>query len=106
MREKEVTKFARDVYDAVKLVPRGTVATYAQIAMMSGHRGAARAVGNALHVNPEQGIVPCHRVVKASGRLAPDFAFGGEKEQQRLLESEGVEVKDGVVDLEKWQFRG
>lgn len=98
--------FRYDVYRAVCEVPRGRVATYAQIALMSGHRGAARAVGNALHVNPYFGEVPCHRVVNASGRLAPDFAFGGENEQRRMLEREGVVVTDGKVDLNEYQWRG
>lgn len=102
----QISDFRRDVYNAVKLVPRGKVATYAQIALMSGHNGAARAVGNALHVNPFFGEVPCHRVVNASGRLAPDFAFGGSDEQKRMLEDEGVTVNDGTVDLEKYQWRG
>lgn len=100
------TAFMRDVYAAVKLVPRGKVATYSQIALMSGHNGAARAVGNALHVNPYFGEVPCHRIVNASGRLAPDFAFGGADAQRRMLESENVTVVDGAVDLEKFQWRG
>lgn len=101
-----MTEFAQDVYRAVQAVPRGKVATYAQIALMSGHRGAARAVGNALHVNPFFGTVPCHRVVNASGRLAPDFAFGGANAQQRMLEDEGVTVTDGIVDLSVYQWRG
>ena len=100
------SKFKSAVYDAVKSVPHGNVATYGQIAMMAGYRGAARAVGNALHVNPYFGSVPCHRVVNASGRLAPDFAFGGLDAQKRMLEAEGVEVVDGIVDLEKYQYRG
>lgn len=101
-----MSDFKTDVYNTVKLIPRGKVATYAQIALMSGHRGAARAVGNALHVNPEPYITPCHRVVNASGALAPDFAFGGADEQKRLLIDEGVEVKDRSVDLERYQWRG
>ncbi len=100
------TKFAADVYAAVCEVPRGCVATYAQIALMSGHRGAARAVGNALHVNPYFGVVPCHRVVNARGFLAPGFAFGGADVQKSMLEAEGVEVADGKVDLDKYQFTG
>lgn len=100
-----MTAFAADVYRAVIEIPKGKVATYAQIALMSGHRGAARAVGNALHVNPFFGSVPCHRVVNASGALAPDFAFGGVDAQKRLLEAEGVVVKDGRVDLEEYQYR-
>lgn len=104
--ENEVGAFRADVYAAVKKIPKGRVATYAQVALMSDHRGAARAVGNALHVNPYFGTVPCHRVVNAKGRLAPDFAFGGSDAQARMLIDEGVEVKDGAVDLEKYQWRG
>lgn len=106
MTERTVSKFAADVYRAVTEIPHGKVATYAQVALMSGHRGAARAVGNALHVNPFFGEVPCHRVVNACGRLAPDFAFGGAQEQQRMLEAEGVVVIDGTVDLNVYQWRG
>ena len=98
--------FKQQIYETVKKIPRGRVATYGQIALMSGHRGAARAVGNALHVNPEPYVTPCHRVVNASGRLAPDFAFGGIDEQKRLLEEEGVVVDGNVVDLFEYQWRG
>lgn len=102
----KLSSFAEDVYNAVSAVPKGRVATYSQIALMSGHRGAARAVGNALHVNPFFGTVPCHRIVSASGALAPDFAFGGIDEQKKMLEKEGVEVKDGKVNLDTYQWRG
>ena len=98
--------FKQQIYETVKKIPKGCVATYGQIALMSGNRGAARAVGNALHVNPEPYVIPCHRVVNASGRLAPDFAFGGIDEQKRLLEEEGVAVDGNVVDLYKYQWRG
>ncbi len=98
--------FDEDVYDAVRKIPRGNVATYGQIALMSGHRGAARAVGNALHVNPYFGDVPCHRVVNSRGRLAPGFAFGGAEAQKNMLEKEDVEVIDNTVDLDKYQWRG
>ena len=106
MKNDQPSAFQTDVYEAVKSVPRGKVATYAQIAAMSGHCGAARAVGNALHVNPFFGSVPCHRVVSASGRTAPDFAFGGSDAQARMLRDENVEVKDGKVDLYIYQWRG
>lgn len=93
------------IYDAVMTIPKGKVATYGQIAALAGNGGAARVVGNALHVNPAPGVIPCHRVVNAQGRLAPNFAFGGDGEQQRLLEAEGVEVNDHRVDLKKYQMR-
>ncbi len=103
---KKPTGFAEDVYRAVCAIPEGNVATYAQIALMSRHRGAARAVGNALHINPYFGTVPCHRVVNGDGKLAPAFAFGGVDEQKRMLEREGVEVTGERVDLNKYQWRG
>ncbi len=91
----------------MRRIPSGKVATYAQIAAMSGHIGAARAVGNALHVNPEPIVTPCHRVVNSAGRLAPGFAFGGPDMQRKLLEKEGVEVgDDNTVDLFVYQWRG
>ncbi|MER2080705.1 MAG: MGMT family protein [Ruminococcus sp.] len=106
MTEKKREKsFSDRIYEAVSRIPRGTVATYGQIAAAAGNGGAARAVGNALHRNPLPGVIPCHRVVSAQGRLAPHFAFGGEGQQQKLLEAEGVEVIDCRVDLKKYQMR-
>lgn len=93
------------IYEAVKRIPKGRVATYGQVAAMAGNERMSRAVGNALHKNPTPGIVPCHRVVDAKGRLAGGFAFGGMEAQAALLADEGVEVKDGKVDLEKYGMR-
>lgn len=93
------------IYRAVMKIPAGRVATYGQIAAMAGNSNAARVVGNALHVNPAPGVIPCHRVVNAKGRLAPAFAFGGDEAQRRLLEAEGVEVIDHHVDLARFQWR-
>ena len=98
--------FYDKIYRAVMQIPAGNVATYGQIASMAGNGGAARVVGNALHVNPAPGVIPCHRVVNAKGRLAPHFAFGGVGEQQRLLEAEGIEVVNHHVDLKKYQYKG
>ena len=93
------------IYEAVKRIPKGRVATYGQVAAMAGNERMSRAVGNALHKNPTPGIVPCHRVVDAKGRLAGGFAFGGMEAQAALLADEGVEVKDGKVDLGKYGMR-
>ena len=90
------------IYEAVKRIPKGCVATYGQVATMAGNERMSRAVGNALHKNPTPGIVPCHRVVDARGRLAGGFAFGGMEAQASLLAREGVEVVDGKVDLGKY----
>ena len=87
----EDDSFYDKIYAAVCLIPRGRVATYGQVAALAGNGGAARAVGNALHKNPMPGVIPCHRVVNAQGRLAPHFAFGGADEQ--------------YVDLVRYQWR-
>lgn len=75
------------VYAAVRLIPRGSVATYGQIAAAIGNKRLARVVGYALHVNPEPGVIPCHRVVKRDGEVSSAFAFGGANRQVELLES-------------------
>lgn len=90
------------IYEAVKKIPKGRVATYGQIAELAGDRKMARAVGNALHKNSDPEHVPCFRVVNAKGELAGEFAFGGSGAQAKLLEADGVEVTGGRVDLEKY----
>ena len=102
-KTSEKTVYER-IYDAVLLIPYGKVATYGQIAAMVGNRYYARAVGNALHINPAPDIIPCYRVVNSKGKLAASFAFGGEDRQKQLLEAEGIEVADGKVDLKKYGF--
>ncbi|PWM71687.1 MAG: cysteine methyltransferase [Bacillota bacterium] len=98
--------FFQEVYKIVKQIPEGKVATYGQIAVLCGNPRCSRAVGYALHVNPEPIVIPCHRVVNREGRLAPAFAFGGEDVQKSLLEREGVPVReDGTVDLSRYLWR-
>ena len=89
----------RRIYEAVKKIPRGKVATYGQVAEMAGNKKMVRAVGNALHKNPDPEKIPCYRVVNAKGELAGEFAFGGEGAQARLLQADGIAVVDGRVDL-------
>lgn len=93
------------IYEQVRRIPRGRVATYGQIASLAGNPRWSRVVGYALHVNPEPGTIPCHRVVDRNGRVSPVFAFGGENMQIKLLEDEGVEFSDGRVDLERFRWR-
>lgn len=93
------------IYEVVKSIPEGKVATYGRVALLAGNPRWARVVGYALHVNPEPGIIPCHRVVNREGRVAPGFAFGGEEVQRQLLESEGIVFEtDGRIDLEKYSI--
>lgn len=90
------------IYEAVKKIPRGKVATYAQVAAMAGNPKMCRAVGNALHKNPDPDNIPCYRVVNAKGELAGAFAFGGPDVQANLLRADGIEVIDNKVDLAKY----
>ncbi|HJX59242.1 cysteine methyltransferase [Candidatus Woesebacteria bacterium RBG_19FT_COMBO_47_8] len=92
--------FFEKIYQIVKKIPKGKVATYGQIAEMLGTKDARR-VGWALHANRDEGT-PCHRVVNRKGGLAANFAFDGEKEQKIRLLKEGVTFnKKGEVDLKK-----
>lgn len=90
------------IYEAVKRIPKGCVATYGQVAKMAGNEKMFRAVGNALHKNTDPSIIPCYRVVNAKGHLSSEFAFGGLEGQAERLIAEGVEVVDGRVNLDKY----
>lgn len=94
----------RRIYEAVCRIPVGRVATYGQIAAMAGNPRMCRAVGNALHKNPDPEHIPCFRVVNSKGELSGAFAFGGADEQKNRLEAEGIEVDNGKVDLSRFQM--
>jgi len=99
--------FFSAVYEAVKRIPPGKVATYGQIARLCGNPRMARQVGWALHQNPRQGEIPCHRVLNRFGGCCEGFAFGGLGAQQLLLEAEGIVFNEaGNVDLTKYQWEG
>lgn len=93
------------IYEAVKKIPKGKVATYGQIAKMAGNERMSRAVGNALHKNPEPDKIPCYKVVNSKGELASEFVFGGREVQAKLLEADGIEVVNNKVDLNKYGMK-
>ena len=96
-------KFNEKVYAITKQIPKGRVTTYGGITKALNMK-AYRAVGNALHVNPYAPIVPCHRVVKSNGELG-GFA-GGSAKKTRLLESEGIKIKDNkIMDFDNVLFK-
>lgn len=90
------------IYEAVKKIPKGKVATYGQVAAMAGNPKMSRAVGNALHKNPDPENIPCFRVVNSKGELSGAFAFGGENEQKNRLEADGIKVENGRVELSRY----
>ena len=85
-RELTVSPFQRRVYAVVRRIPRGEVRSYQWVARQLGNPGLARAVGQALTRNPWPHRVPCHRVIRADGRLG-GYAWGPSK-KRRLLEQE------------------
>ena len=98
-----MTVFER-VYEAVKQIPEGSVASYGQVAEAIGNRRLSRVVGYALHVNPQPGVIPCHRVVKRDGEVSKAFAFGGANRQVELLRAEGVGFRDeSHVDMARFR---
>lgn len=93
------------IYDVVRQIPRGYVATYGQVAALAGNKRWARVVGYALHVNPDPDKIPCYRVVNREGKLSEAFAFGGINQQEVMLKEDGIEVLDGKVNLEQYQWK-
>ena len=91
------------VYALVARIPRGRVATYGQLALMTGSLRASRAVGYALRAAKDPAL-PCHRVLRADGTPSPAFGPGV---QRALLEAEGVPfTADGRADLGRCRWNG
>ena len=95
--------FFERVYDVVRLIPHGKVASYGQIAMILEHPHAARTVGWALHGLPHGSDVPWHRVINSRGRISTSCLTHPADLQRRRLEEEGVEFdSQGRVDLRRF----
>jgi methylated-DNA-protein-cysteine methyltransferase-like protein len=94
------TDLIYEVLSVVEEIPEGCVATYGQIARLTGRDRNARLVGKILSMSEYYGQYPCHRVVNHAGRTALAF-----RTQRERLEEEGIEFKDnGCVDLKKYQW--
>jgi methylated-DNA-[protein]-cysteine S-methyltransferase len=89
-----LTGFQQLVLTLATQIPYGQVVSYGCLAQLSGHPGAARAVGGAMAANPIPIIIPCHRVVAASGALTGYSGPGGIVMKKNLLSLEGVEFRD------------
>ncbi len=98
--------FFKNVYEIVEKIPTGRVMTYGQIATILGQPRNARVVGWAMRAAPENRNLPCHRVVNIRGEMSPKNVFGGAEVQQALLESEGIFIEDGCIDLSKYLWNG
>ncbi len=92
------------IYDIIRQIPEGKVASYGQVAELAGNRRLARVVGYALHAVPEGSSIPWHRVVKKDGEVFGGAKSPGGRLQTKLLKGEGVGFKNGHVDMEKYQW--
>lgn len=108
MKQSPPHSFARRVYATVRRIPRGRIATYGQVAALSGYPAAARAVGTALARLPPhlQSLVPWQRVVSSAGisrQRSPEGALA----QRDLLRSEGIAVQaSGRIDMRRYEWSG
>ena len=93
------SSFKSTVYAVASSIPKGSVATYGQIAELAGYPGAARAVGMCMRTNKDTKTVPCHRVVGSTGALT-GYAYGeGLVTKKKMLQKEGVQFKGDKIDL-------
>ncbi len=100
-----MSDFNKRVYELVRQIPKGSVCTYGQLALMAGSPRASRIVGAAMFRAPAG--LPCHRVIYRDGTLCCDHAFGGKDIQRQMLEDEGVTfLPDGRVDLKRHLWLG
>jgi O-6-methylguanine DNA methyltransferase len=95
--------FRQRVLERVAEIPEGRVATYKELARAVGRPRAWRAVARALATNPSPMKIPCHRVVRSDGRIGGYRLSVRRKEE--LLRREGVEIRDGKIDLGRHVFR-
>lgn len=93
-----------EVFKFLTTIPKGKVVTYGQIAVYLGNKNLSRVVGNILHSNIDGEKFPCYKVVNSKGKLSDNYAFGGLEKQKERLEKDGIEVVNGFVSLEKYQY--
>jgi methylated-DNA-protein-cysteine methyltransferase-like protein len=94
--------FFKDVYEVVRLIPKGKVTTYGAIGKFLGAKSSARLVGWAMNHAPED--VPAHRVVNRLGMLTGKFHFNPPERMEQMLKKEGIEVKDDQIRNFKESF--
>ena len=96
----------RRIYDVVRKIPKGRVATYGQVAALAGLPGRARQVGYAMHALPPGTSVPWQRVINAQGMVSLRRRPGAEITQRILLEREGIRFgARGRIAMERFQWR-
>jgi methylated-DNA-protein-cysteine methyltransferase-like protein len=103
--EKSGTELSQRIKRVIKRIPKGTVATYAQVAALAGHPRAVRAVFWILHSSSATAKLPWQRVINSKGKISL-LPGNGYEEQRALLEREGIVFElGGSVDLDRYQWR-
>src|SRR5215510_5403975 len=92
-----------DIYNVIRLIPKGRVATYGQIADLAGLPKQARRIGYALSALPKGTAVPWQRVVNASGEISIRAQGGADRLQRKLLQREGITFDRGRIPLDRFQ---
>lgn len=90
------------IWRTVRLIPKGNVASYGQVALEAGMPGQARLVGYALHALPPASGVPWHRVINARGKISFPSGSSAYGRQRQLLLREGIVVEGGVIDMKRY----
>lgn len=86
----------------IKEIPAGKVLTYGEVSLRAGSMHSARLVSYLLHSCSEKFSLPWHRVINSQGKISLTGIIG--EEQKQLLLSEGVEIKNGKIDLVKYLY--
>jgi methylated-DNA-protein-cysteine methyltransferase-like protein len=89
--------FFSEVYEVVKLIPKGKVTTYGAIAQYLGTKGGARMVGWAMNQAHTDNTIPAHRVVNRNGMLTGKHFFETPQTMQQRLEEEGIRVVEDII---------
>jgi O-6-methylguanine DNA methyltransferase len=97
--------FIERIYQFTRMIPRGKVATYSQMARLAGSPKAARAVGMCMRTNPDAPCTPCHRVVASDGALTGYSAGGVLRAKKAMLLEEGVFFTGEKADLVRSQWK-
>lgn len=100
--KKTIPNSYKLIWQTVKQIPKGKVATYGQIAELCGLKGHARLVGYALHNLPEDTKIPWHRVINSKGKISFPKYSKANKSQRSVLEKENIIFKNDKIDLEKY----
>ena len=98
-----ISDFSKCVIDIILKIPAGKIATYGQIASIAGNSKAARQISRILHSSSNKYGLPWHRVINSQGGISMRIGDGFEM-QKAMLESEGIQVKNGKVNLNKYQW--